>query len=159
MLVLSVVRFGLGKGLTSGTAFEDAPGSTNAVAPDSWVMVFSLTLPPSRFAGGLIHTALGTAFGSGSPLGNRSGLRANASASTRARCSRLVAARPWWTSCGVNNPSPTWWCSVLYQGKKSPQKLRPCSSEPKRSGKSGRYFSVLNCDSENGLSFETCGRE
>src|SRR5439155_19388704 len=47
----------------------------------------------------------------------------------------------------------------LYQGKKSPQKPRPCSSEPKRSGKSGRYFRVLNCDSENGLSFETCGRE
>src|SRR2546428_10223377 len=26
-------------------------------------------------------------------------------------------------------------------------------------GKPGRYFSVLNCASEYGLSFETCGRE
>ena len=25
-------------------------------------------------------------------------------------------------------------------------------------GKSGRYFIVLNCDSENRLSFGTCGR-
>ena len=46
---------------------------------------------------------------------------------------------------------------MLCQGKKSPQKVRPCSSEPKRPGKSGRYFTVLNCDSEKGLSFETCG--
>lgn len=41
----------------------------------------------------------------------------------------------------------------------SAQCPRPCSMEPKRSGKSGRYFMVLNCDSENGLSFETWGRE
>ena len=26
-------------------------------------------------------------------------------------------------------------------------------------GKSDRYFIVLNCDSENGLSFGMCGRE
>ncbi len=37
---------------------------------------------------------LGTAFGTGRPCGNRSGFRANASASTRARCSRLASARP-----------------------------------------------------------------
>src|SRR5271166_237179 len=30
--------------------------------------------------------------------------------------------------------------------------------EPKRSGKSGRYFRVLNCASEYGLSSDTCGR-
>jgi hypothetical protein len=30
--------------------------------------------------------------------------------------------------------------------------------EPNRAGKSGRYFSVLNCASENGLSLETWGR-
>jgi hypothetical protein len=30
---------------------------------------------------------------------------------------------------------------------------------PKRSGKSGRYLSVLNCASEYGLSFETWGLE
>ncbi len=27
-----------------------------------------------------------------------------------------------------------------------------------RPGKSGRYFIVLNCDSEYGLSLDTCGR-
>jgi hypothetical protein len=37
--------------------------------------------------------------------------------------------------------------------------VRPASwIEPHRSGNVGRYFSVLNCASENGLSFETCGR-
>src|SRR6267143_6868794 len=30
--------------------------------------------------------------------------------------------------------------------------------EPNRPGNSGRYFSVLNWASENGLSFDTCGR-
>jgi hypothetical protein len=30
--------------------------------------------------------------------------------------------------------------------------------QPKRAGKSGRYFIVLNCDSEYGLSSDTCGR-
>jgi hypothetical protein len=30
--------------------------------------------------------------------------------------------------------------------------------EPNRSGNAGRYFSVLNWASENGLSLETCGR-
>src|SRR5262245_33803222 len=30
--------------------------------------------------------------------------------------------------------------------------------EPKRAGNVGRYLSVLNCASENGLSFETYGR-
>ena len=31
--------------------------------------------------------------------------------------------------------------------------------EPNRAGKSDRYFSVLNCASENGLSLDTWGRE
>jgi hypothetical protein len=31
--------------------------------------------------------------------------------------------------------------------------------QPNLSGNSGLYLSVLNCASENGLSFETCGRE
>src|SRR6266508_1403434 len=57
-------------------------------------------------------------------------------------------------SCGVTSPSPPWRCSVLYQPKKSAQCARPSSMAPKRSGKSGRYFIVLNCDSEKGLSFE-----
>ena len=36
---------------------------------------------------------------------------------------------------------------------------RPSWMEPKRSGKPGRYFRVLNCASEYGLSLEVCGRE
>ena len=35
---------------------------------------------------------------------------------------------------------------------------RAASIESNRSGKSGRYFRVLNCASLNGLSLETCGR-
>ena len=35
---------------------------------------------------------------------------------------------------------------------------RAASIEAKRSGKPGRYFRVLNCASEYGLSLETCGR-
>src|SRR5450755_4532206 len=38
------------------------------------------------------------------------------------------------------------------------QCARASSIEPKRCGKSGRYFRVLNCASEYGLSSETCGR-
>jgi hypothetical protein len=47
---------------------------------------------------------------------------------------------------------PEWRCAVLYQVKNSEQKARASSSEPKRSGKVGRYLRVRNCDSENGLS-------
>src|SRR5688500_2436488 len=38
-------------------------------------------------------------------------------------------------------------------------RVRACSREPKRSGNSARYFSVLKWLSEYGLSFETCGLE
>ena len=38
-------------------------------------------------------------------------------------------------------------------------KTRAASTDGKNSGNSGRYFSVLNCASEKGLSLETCGRE
>jgi hypothetical protein len=38
------------------------------------------------------------------------------------------------------------------------QNASASSYEPNRAGKSGRYLSVLNCASENGLSLETCGR-
>ena len=34
-----------------------------------------------------------------------------------------------------------------------------CASEPNRPGNSGRYFTVRNCASENGLSLLTRGRE
>src|SRR4030095_4651121 len=52
---------------------------------------------------------------------------------------------------------PEWRCWVLYQAKKARQWARASSMQPKRAGKSGRYFIVLNCDSENGLSSETWG--
>src|SRR6188508_659038 len=52
-----------------------------------------------------------------------------------------------------------WRCSALYQRKKSWQKARASLIEAKRSGKPGRYFKVLNCASEYGLSLETWGRE
>ena len=35
----------------------------------------------------------------------------------------------------------------------------PASGEGNRAGNAGRYFMVLNCASEYGLSSETCGRE
>src|SRR5436190_18369354 len=54
---------------------------------------------------------------------------------------------------------PEWRWSTLYQRKKSWQKALASSMEAKRSGKPGRYLRVLNCDSEYGLSLETCGRE
>jgi hypothetical protein len=40
----------------------------------------------------------------------------------------------------------------------SPPQPRASSNAPKRSGVSGRYFSVLKCDSLKGLSSETYGR-
>ena len=49
-------------------------------------------------------------------------------------------------------------CIVLYQAKKFWQCARASSMLPKRAGKSGRYFIVLNCASEYGLSSETWGR-
>src|SRR5678809_464648 len=39
-----------------------------------------------------------------------------------------------------------------------PTHVRASSMQPKRSGRSGRYLSVLKWASENGLSSETCGR-
>src|SRR2546422_4230991 len=71
----------------------------------------------------------------------------------------MWVARPWWTMAGVIRPRPEWWCWWLYQRKKDWQKPRASSMEPKRSGKSGRYFKVRNWLSEYGLSSETWGRE
>src|SRR6476660_3343843 len=62
-------------------------------------------------------------------------------------------------SAGTCRPSPVWRCSLLYQPKKVWQCRRAASTELNQSGKSGRYFSVLNCASLNGLSSDTCGRE
>ena len=40
---------------------------------------------------------------------------------------------------------------MLYHGKKTWQGARASWIEPKRAGNAGRYFSVLNCASENGF--------
>src|ERR1041385_7958800 len=71
----------------------------------------------------------------------------------------MLAASPKWTAAGVWNPMPEWRWSPLYQRKKRRQKARPSSIEPKRSGNSGRYLSVLKWASEYGLSLEQWGRE
>ena len=110
------------------------------------------------FAGGLIHTARGKSAGCDRPLTTRSGCAAYAAASTCWRCARTVGAWPKCTTAGVRNPRPLWRCSWLYQGKKTCPNARPSSSDPKRSGNYGQYLSVLHCASENGLSFDTCGR-
>ena len=47
---------------------------------------------------------------------------------------------------------------MLYQAKKCWQNSLPCPMVSNHLGKSGRYFIVLNCDSENRLSFGTRGR-
>ena len=80
-------------------------------------------------------------------------------ASTTPPPARTAEARPSCTTAGVISPMPTWRCSPLYQRKNAWQKTRASSRLPKRAGKSGRYFSVLNWASENGLSLETWGRE
>ena len=45
--------------------------------------------------------------------------------------------------------------TVLYQAKNSWQKARASARQPKRAGKSGRYFIVLNWASLKGLSSDT----
>jgi len=47
---------------------------------------------------------------------------------------------------------------MVVPGENSWQKRRASWMDPKRSGYPGRYFIVLRCASENGLSSETCGR-
>lgn len=66
-----------------------------------------------------------------------------------ARAAVISVARPAWTSAGVSRPIPLWRCAVLYQVKKSAQKARASSSEPKREGKVGRYLRVRNWDSQS----------
>src|SRR5690606_4281852 len=50
-------------------------------------------------------------------------------------------------------------CSWLYHSKNGAPKRLASSIDPKRFGKSGRYFNVLNCASEYGLSVEVYGLE
>jgi hypothetical protein len=56
-------------------------------------------------------------------------------------------------------PEPAMAVLVVVPAEEVHAGVRPCSMAPKRSGTSGRHFIVLNWDSENGLSFETWGRE
>ncbi len=55
----------------------------------------------------------------------------------------------------ISPPRPCDW--VPSQAKSVWQCNRAASKEENRVGKSGRYFSVLNCASLKGLSSETCG--
>jgi hypothetical protein len=55
-----------------------------------------------------------------------------------------AGASPKWTIAGVRRPSPEWRWSSLYHGKKTWPKARASAIDPKRSGNSGRYFSVRN---------------
>src|SRR5450759_405952 len=54
---------------------------------------------------------------------------------------------------------PVWRCWWLYHWTKAAKKPRASARQPKRSGKVGLYFRVLNQASEYGLSLETFGRE
>ena len=132
-------------------------GTRLAAGLDPEAMVLLSTAGAVCAVGGLIHTAVGRAWPR-QPAGSARDGRVRGRqhrAAARASPRRGRSGR----RAGVSRPRPPWRCSLLYQGKKSPQWARACSMQPKRSGKSGRYFSVLNCASENGLSFETCGRE
>jgi hypothetical protein len=55
----------------------------------------------------------------------------------------------------VMQPMPERPCMVLYQAKNSWQMARASARQPKRAGKSGRYFIILNCASLKGLSSDT----
>ena len=47
---------------------------------------------------------------------------------------------------------------VVVPGEEQAKERSPSSSEAKLPGKNGQYFNVLNCASEQGLSFEVRGR-
>src|ERR1022692_1907881 len=108
--------------------------------------------------GGLIHAAVDSVGGFGATPLKRSGWAMNAAASVTVRCAVSATALPSWMAAGGIKPIPPCRCSWLYHWKNCWQCARASSIEPKRSGKSGRYFRVLNCASEYGLSSETCGR-
>ena len=59
----------------------------------------------------------------------------------------------------VRNPTEAAYARSDLFANRSRLTPRACSSEPNRSGNSGRYFRVRNCDAENGLSLLTRGRE
>ena len=106
----------------------------------------------------LIQTAVGSAGGRGGRRTKRSGRRGVGGVEDGAARGVGLLGVAVVDGGGVIRPIPEWRCWWLYQSKKSRQNARASSMRPKRSGKSGRYFSVLNCASENGLSFEVYGR-
>src|SRR5450830_30131 len=71
----------------------------------------------------------------------------------------MASAVPKWTDAGVCQPMPEWRWTWLYSAKNPAQNVRASWTVLKRRGKSCRYFIVLNCASEKGLSFDTRGRE
>ena len=101
-----------------------------------------------RSGGGLIQAAVGMGFRQGRTPLNRLGVALNAAFSVACRTSRIACAWPECTLWGFMWAMPEWQCWPLYQAKNVWQWLLASSMLPKRSGKSGRYFMVLNCDSE-----------
>src|SRR5450759_1091072 len=71
----------------------------------------------------------------------------------------MAAVVPKWTYAGVCHPIPEWRKTWLYSAKNPSQNARASWTVAKDPGKSCRYFIVLNCASENGLSLLTRGRE
>jgi hypothetical protein len=103
----------------------------------------------SMVAGGsLIHTLAGRGFGCGQRPRNRSGCASYAARRVTARRAWTCAQEPSWTDAGVCMAMPECRCSVLYYVKNAPQKAFASWMEPKRPGKAGQYFRVLNADSE-----------
>src|ERR1700678_661331 len=96
------------------------------------------------FLGGLIQAARGTAGGRGTRPLKRAGCAAKAASRAIARCAVSAADRPWCTVSGGIKAMPGGRGLGVYHGKKFLQCARASSIEPKRSGKSGRYFRVLN---------------
>src|SRR5690554_65562 len=71
----------------------------------------------------------------------------------------MATSSPVCRSCGVTKRSLLCLCSVLYQVTKRPTQRRASLRLLKPDeGHSGRYFSVLNSDSEKALSLLTLGR-
>ena len=88
----------------------------------------------------------------------RSGFLALAFSYTALLFFNISASKPSWRSLGVTNLIRLCLCSVLYQVTKLCTQSRTSLKSVKPwDGQSGRYFNVLNVDSEKGLSLLTLG--
>ena len=98
--------------------------------------------------GRLTHVSVRNFGGSGGLRTKRCGVAAYAASSTPGALLVGDGGGAVVDVSGYMSPSPVCRCSSLYQGKKAWQCTRAASIESNRPGKSGRYFRVLNCDSE-----------